>query len=38
MSKEKILATMEKTEFALVHLYTYLERDNIYVYRVKLGR
>jgi len=37
-SKEKILATMEKTDFALVHLYTFLERDNIYVYRVKKGR
>jgi ubiquinone/menaquinone biosynthesis C-methylase UbiE len=34
-SKEKILATMEKTDFVLVHLYTFLERDNIYVYRVR---
>jgi arsenite methyltransferase len=37
MTKEKILTTMEKTEFELVHLYTFLERDNIYVYGVKKG-
>lgn len=37
-SKKKILATMEKTDFVLIHLYTFLERDNIYVYRVKDDR
>lgn len=34
-TKEKVLATMEKTEFKLVRLFTFLERDNIYVYRAK---
>jgi arsenite methyltransferase len=37
-SKEKILATMQKTEFELVHLFSFLERDNIYVYRVNKDR
>ena len=37
-TKEKILATMEKTEFSLTRLYTFLERDNIYVYRLKQER
>jgi ubiquinone/menaquinone biosynthesis C-methylase UbiE len=34
-TKEKVLTAMEKTEFVLVRLYTFLERDNIYVYKVK---
>lgn len=38
MSKEKILATMQKTDFALVRMLTFLERDNIYVFRLKNGR
>jgi ubiquinone/menaquinone biosynthesis C-methylase UbiE len=37
-TKEKVLATMEKTEFELVRLFTFLERDNIYMYRLKEGR
>jgi len=36
--KEKVLATMEKTEFRLVRLFTFLERDNIYLYRLKDNR
>jgi hypothetical protein len=35
VTKEKTLTTMEKTEFELVHLFTFLERDNIYLYRLK---
>jgi hypothetical protein len=38
MAKEKILATMARTDFTLVHLFTFLERDNIYFYRVKGDR
>jgi tRNA A58 N-methylase Trm61 len=38
MSKEEILATMQKTDFVLVRLLTFLERDNIYVYRLKQDR
>jgi ubiquinone/menaquinone biosynthesis C-methylase UbiE len=37
-TKGKVLATMEKTKFELVRLFTFLERDNIYVYRLKEGR
>ena len=37
-TKKKVLATMEKTEFELVRLFTFLERDNIYLYRLKAGR
>ncbi len=37
-TKEKVLATMEKTDFVLIHLFTFLERDNIYVYKVKGSR
>jgi len=37
-TKEKVLATMDKTEFKLIRLFTFLERDNIYVYRLKAGR
>lgn len=37
-TKAKVLATMAKTDFALVHFFTFLERDNIYVYKVKNGR
>jgi tRNA A58 N-methylase Trm61 len=36
--KEKVLATMEKTEFKLVRLFTFLERDNIYLYRLNDNR
>jgi ubiquinone/menaquinone biosynthesis C-methylase UbiE len=34
MTKEKLLATMGKTDFNLEHIYTFLERDNIYVFKV----
>jgi ubiquinone/menaquinone biosynthesis C-methylase UbiE len=34
-TKKKVLSTMEKTDFVLVRLFTFLERDNIYVYRLK---
>jgi tRNA A58 N-methylase Trm61 len=37
-TKEKVLATMEKTEFGLVHIFTFLERDNIYLYKLKANR
>jgi ubiquinone/menaquinone biosynthesis C-methylase UbiE len=33
-TKEKVLATMAKTEFKLVRLFTFLERDNIYLYKL----
>ncbi len=34
MTKAQILAAMEKTRFVLEHVYTFLERDNIYVYKI----
>jgi ubiquinone/menaquinone biosynthesis C-methylase UbiE len=34
-TKERVLSTMEETEFVLIRLYTFLERDNIYVYKVQ---
>ena len=37
-TKEKVLATMEKTDFKLVRLFTFLERDNIYLYRLNDNR
>ncbi len=35
MSKEKVLATMQQTDFELARLLTFLERDNIYVFKRK---
>jgi ubiquinone/menaquinone biosynthesis C-methylase UbiE len=32
MTREEVLATMAKTDFKLIRVYTFLERDNIYVY------
>jgi predicted methyltransferase len=32
MSKETLLATMEKTDFNLLRIETFLEKDNIYIY------
>lgn len=33
MTKKKLLATMEKTEFKLVRIFTFLKRDNIYIFK-----
>jgi ubiquinone/menaquinone biosynthesis C-methylase UbiE len=38
MTKDKLLAVMEETDFTLVHLYAFLERDNIYVFQLKPAR
>lgn len=34
-TKEKILSTMEETDFDLVRIETFLEKDNIYIYKLK---
>jgi len=38
MTKEKVFATMQKTDFALARLLTFLERDNIYVFKRRNDR
>jgi ubiquinone/menaquinone biosynthesis C-methylase UbiE len=38
MSKEELLATMERTDFDLVQIETFLERDNIYIYSLPHAR
>jgi ubiquinone/menaquinone biosynthesis C-methylase UbiE len=34
-TKEKVLSTMQETDFELVRIETFLERDNIYIYKLK---
>ncbi len=35
LTKEQVLAKMEKTDFELVRIETFLEKDNIYLYKLK---
>jgi ubiquinone/menaquinone biosynthesis C-methylase UbiE len=35
-TKEKVLSTMKETDFELVRIETFLERDNIYIYKLKV--
>jgi len=34
MSREEVLAIMRQTSFELLHVFTFLDRDNIYLFRV----
>jgi ubiquinone/menaquinone biosynthesis C-methylase UbiE len=34
MTKEEVLATMAKTDFELVRIETFLQKDNIYIYKL----